>query len=231
MHSLTVPSLLGTTTTGETYGGGLIFWHSFYDAFFFDGVFHEKGNSPLWLCKGNYLFINVELYCVILQFSHTMQVEIFNKISDVLILNLLCFDLCSVILFKLNVTRPSLGLCLSLEDIPRRFGVLYYKERCDRISAFGLYCSLKFSKEFHGYGSVISTCFNVSWLQVDVCHLIRSMTIENIYGCSCIYSHSKLVSLYFHINIRDFFCRFGRVHRVKVFVVSTTFCVAALIFL
>ena len=32
----------------------------------------------------------------------------------------------------------------------------------------------------------------------------------------------KLVSLYFHINIRDFFCRSGRVHCVKVFVVSTT---------
>ena len=44
-------------------------------------------------------------------------------------------------------------------------------------------------------------------------------------------SHSKLVSLYFQINIRDFFCRFGRVHSVKVFVVGTTFCVAALIFL
>ena len=51
-----------------------------YDAFFFefrDGVFHlisqVKGDSPLWLCNGNHLVINVELYCVILQFSHTVK--------------------------------------------------------------------------------------------------------------------------------------------------------------
>ena len=121
-----------------------------------------------------------------------------------------------------------LGLCLSSEDSP---GVLYYIERCDSLSVFDLYCSLKFSQEFHGFDSVISICCNVSWLQVDVCHLIESTTIANIYGCSCICSHSKLVSLYFQINIRDFFCRFGRVHCVQVFFVSTTFCVAALIFL
>ena len=62
--------------------------------------------------------------------------------------------------------------------------------------------------------------FNVSWVQVDVCHLIKSTTFENIYGCSCIYSHFKLVSLYFQINIMNFFCRFSRVHRVKVLSMS-----------
>ena len=108
--------------------------------------------------------------------------------------------------------RPSSWAVFETEKI----GVLYYIERCDSVSAFCLCCRLKFSQEFHGCGSVISIGFNVIWLQVDVCHLIKSTMIENIYGCSCIYSHSKLVSLYFHSNMRDFFCRLGRVHRAKV---------------
>ena len=104
------PIAFGYKYYGRDPWSRLIFWHSFFDAFFFelfDGVFHVashgKGNSALLLCTGNYLFISVELHCVMLQFSHT---------SGYLLTRSQTF----LSLIKLNVTRQHNYSCVTISD-------------------------------------------------------------------------------------------------------------------
>ena len=100
-----------------------------------------------------------------------------------------------------------LGLCLSLGDSPRSIWRFQFVLRKSLVS-LQPQIFLRISRMWQCYK-------NVSWLQVDVCHLIKSTTIENIYRCSCLSVFPCIFTLHCIAEINAY--------SVETLFISTTF--------